>query len=66
MIYKGKCWECETCGSIGSEPWTCPACGKETCENCFHSYMICWDCADGKTPDEVKKISELAGYEWDE
>jgi len=66
-VYMGKCWKCDTCGFIdNNEPWDCPVCGKEVCESCFEMYMICKDCADGKTHEEVKIMSEKLGYEWDE
>lgn len=62
-----KMWECESCHQLDTEePWTCPGCGKETCENCFDAYRCCQDCGKGRTLKQLKALSEKAGWIWDE
>jgi len=59
-IYLGITWKCETCRAVshGDKPWPCPACGKETCEQCFDRFGICNSCSEGESDEELKKISE--------
>lgn len=63
----GLTWRCDTCGQMTTDsPWECPSCKEETCENCFSAYMICNKCGEGKTVEEMKALSEEAGYEWED
>jgi len=55
-------WQCDSCKSIHKEePWPCPGCGKEVCEDCFSSFMHCTECDDAE-PDK-QKLAERAGIE---
>lgn len=66
MEFIGACWKCDNCGSIDNQqPWNCIICNKETCENCFSMYMLCYDCGKELKETEAKQISEEAGYTWD-
>jgi len=52
--YLGQCWRCDSCEEIdNAEPWLCPNCDKEVCENCFWEYMHCKECAEKESNKEI-------------
>jgi hypothetical protein len=58
-----RMWICDSCRYASSdEPWTCPGCGKETCENCFELFAHCKKCSEGKSDEELARAAVKAGW----
>lgn len=55
-------WICDACGrGVEIQPWKCPGCGREVCENCFDQYAHCKTCAASKTPNDMELAAIQAG-----
>ena len=62
-------WTCETCQQPHSSLiniWECPSCRHECCEKCFDRYAHCRPCAKGKTNAELRRVANLAGFDFEE
>jgi len=57
-----RMWICDSCGQPSvSIPWSCPGCGRETCEECFDRFGHCKECAAGKTDEELRVAANASG-----
>lgn len=59
-------WICEGCEQfVRSQPWDCPGCKKEICDNCFYATAHCEQCAEGKTDNELAIAANAVGWEFE-
>jgi hypothetical protein len=56
-------WKCEGCKGLSKspQPWNCPGCGKEICDNCGWAMAHCKACAGDKTDEELRLAANATG-----
>ena len=61
-------WICEGCKAAtknSTNIWTCPGCGKDTCDSCFDMFGHCKACCVGKTKEELRDAANEKGFDFE-
>lgn len=59
-------WKCESCNQfVRCEPWDCPGCGEETCNQCFSKYAHCEKCSGQDSDEHLVAVANANGYDFE-